>query len=164
MTYGFSVLHLAEAVDRPIRPMTEQDLPSLVSDFTIKQGVLPHFIGDVQPVFNTSEGLPFEPGNDRNPIPSSDGILSIKGIYVAVVSGTHASRVEIDKEDDEMNNFKLIRYEKDPLQRQSPLDLDEWPATTPSSSEVTFLNTSWGRIWAEVADTIVVAAGGTCLW
>jgi len=46
--------------------------------------------------------------------------------------------------------FQVCQIRKRSFQRQSLLDLGEWPATMPNSSEVTFLNKSWGPIWTEV--------------
>ena len=152
-----SVLLSVESPDRPIA--SGPRLPSWVPDWTTKQMLAPRFIEELAGEFSANRGLSVTDVSYSS-ASLSPNILIIKGLYVGVVAGTHATFILHDGDTDD--KIKLIRYDRNPHIRHnlSPSQLSPWPSPD-ASTPVNLSNTSWEPWWAEVGDIIVAAAGST---
>jgi len=119
----------------------------------------PRFIEELAGEFSANRGLSVTDVSYSS-ASLSPNILIIKGLYVGVVAGTHATFILHDGDTDD--KIKLIRYDRNPHIRHnlSPSQLSPWPSPD-ASTPVNLSNTSWEPWWAEVGDIIVAAAGST---
>jgi hypothetical protein len=94
--------------------------------------------------------------------PNNYGIFTIRGVYVACITGTHITNLTRKWSNDplsiDFNKVTLIRYDQNPALRDSIAQPD-LRSVGNGMSAATFENTSWGRCKSEIGDIIVVAAG-----
>jgi len=152
---------MVESVGRTIS--SNQELPSWVPDFSDRQRAFPQFMWLYHEDFNAgtynpkyekiikSAGPPFVQTNSK--------VLSIKAVFAATVTGIRRTKIPLDKDDEDLNDITLIRYDQDPDHRDRKPPYDPWPSNEPGKPDVTYLNTSWAPYRTEIGYIIVVAMG-----
>lgn len=157
------VLLWVESRQREIEPgLDGVKLPSWVPDFTQVQPLSPRCVHCQYMLFSADEEFPGGLKEVHASTLNNYGIFTIRGVYVACITGTHITNLTKKWSDGplsvEFNQVTLIRYDQNPSLRDSIRQPEAWP-TERGMSAVTFENTSWGPCKSKIGDIIVVAAG-----
>lgn len=162
---SLAVLFLTECPQRTIMLGKEvgvrekQILPSWVPDWSQTQTLVARAMFMHHAEFRAGEGFPklhehhVEPRFAINEVPE---ILTIRGVYVAVVTATFRAHVTRDLTLGVEDAVTLFTHDRDSSLRHGPFVKSGWPN---GDSSVSFVNTSWGPYHTEVGDIIVVAPG-----
>lgn len=155
-------LLLVESQDRPVDK--DQELPSWVSDYTVKQNLIARSYISTVAYLHADRGFPSIAQEPRFLAPSSCEVLSLRGIYVAVITGVYETRMTEDEDLQEQDRLKLLRYNEELGMRGRDFIRDPLPAWQSGDLEtgqprVSHSNTSWGPIFCEIGDIIIVAVG-----
>lgn len=155
-------LLMVESHDRAV--VKDQELPSWVSDYTIKQNYVAQAHFSTVTSFSADKGFPSVQQEPRFSESPDCEVLVLRGIYVGVITGTYESRITNDEDLTGLDGLKLIRYDGNPRNRQRDL-IEEppqpWETIDPDTKKplVSHSNTSWGPIHSEIGDIIIVAVG-----
>lgn len=146
-------LYLLLQVDSLNRPVPPQEFPSWVPDYSTTQQSVAWHMAFLAPEFAAAPPKReysvvdcFANGEEEN------SIFCLQEVYVAIVIGVH----EITQGANNIDCFRLIRYDDDPGKRDGAFEYEEWPL---DASEITILNTSWAPHATQLGDIIVVADG-----
>ncbi|PQE24876.1 heterokaryon incompatibility protein [Rutstroemia sp. NJR-2017a WRK4] len=155
-------LLMVESIDRPV--VRDQELPSWVSDYTIKQNYVSQMHNSTATSFSADKGFPSVEQEPRFLKPLNCEVLVLRGIYVGVITDIYKTRITNDEDLAGFDDVKLIRYNEDPQNRRRDFVGSPpypWDTTDPDIKNplVSHSNTSWGPIHSEIGDIIIVAAG-----
>ncbi|PQE09516.1 Heterokaryon incompatibility protein [Rutstroemia sp. NJR-2017a BBW] len=157
-------LLMVESHHRPV--VRDQELPSWVSDYTLKQNYISQMHTSTATSFSADKGFPSVEQEPRFLESLNCEVLVLRGIYVGVIADTYKARITNDEDLAGFDDVKLIRHNEDPQNRhrdfvRSPLY--PWDTTDPDITGenplVSHSNTSWGPIHSEIGDIIIVAVG-----
>jgi hypothetical protein len=109
------ILLWIESPNRPVEP--HRDLPSWVPDYTIKQMPIPRLQVRFHQSFDADLGFPPVDQEPRFQDAVDSEILVLRGIYVAVVTEVHDTRVTDVVEYVGQDTVRLIKYDQDPDSR-----------------------------------------------
>lgn len=134
-------LLMVESVGRTIS--SNQERPSWVPDFSDRQRAFPQFTWLYHEEFNAGTwNRKYEKSIKRDGtlfIETNSEVLTFEAVFTATVTGIHRTKIPLDKDDEDLNDIILIRYDQDP-DRKPPYD--PWPSSEPGKPDVTYLNTS----------------------
>lgn len=155
-------LLLVESHNRPV--VRDQELPSWVTDYTIKQGLVARAHISCVSSFHADAGFPSTELEPRFLDAKDSEVLVLRGIYVAVITGVYESRITNDEDIQGDDYLKLIRHDENEEMRHHQFSSgppSPWQAEDPQTGAplISHCNTSWGPIFCEVGDIIIVAAG-----
>jgi hypothetical protein len=153
-------LLMVESHDRLV--VRDQELPSWVTDYTIKQNYVSHT--PTAFFFSADKGFPSVEQEPRFLESLNCEVLVLRGIYVGVITETYKARITNDEDLAGFDDVKLIRYNEDSRNRRRDFvgnPLYPWGTTDPDIKNplVSHTNTSWGPIHSEIGDIIIVAVG-----
>lgn len=157
-------LLLAESEQKPVSSNSE--LASWVTDFTTKQGYVQTYHIVCATKFNASKGFPVVEMEPRLLDPLECKILRLRGIFVATITGVFQTRITQDEDLVGVDSVTLIRFSEDcKLRFRDFTTRPQPPWKTRGAQEdspiISHTNTSWGPIFSEVGDIIIVIAGFT---
>ncbi|CAG8971949.1 hypothetical protein HYALB_00003285 [Hymenoscyphus albidus] len=155
-------LLLVESNQKPVSSTSE--LASWVIDFEMTQNLSQRKHFSIFTFFDASKGFPPVEYEPRLFDSLDYTVLPLRGIYVATVTGVFETHITNHRDLVDLDSLKLIRYSEEPQHRNR--DFVEDPPTPwqthdqeTGSAIISQGNTSWGPIYSDVGDIIVVVAG-----
>lgn len=152
-------------VESPTRPVSPDSvLPSWVPDYTTKQGLVPKAFVSTIFHFSADRSFPTVTQEPRSNDHRDCEVLVLRGIYVAVITGTLEARMTQDDDLLGLDQFKLVRYDRESCNRgrdfvKDPPSLWRTHDEKSNSPLISHTNASWGPLHSEIGDIVIIAAG-----
>ncbi len=136
-----------------IQKNTKEGLPSWVPDFETRQSATSFTLAIYCSIFKAAPkkwpNLRFEEGH----------VLVLQGVYVAIVVETMLVGMGIDPSKENENQMSRFKYDCESKKRDKEFKRSTRSLMRKKDKDVNFMNTSWGPMWMEIGDIIVVAKG-----
>jgi hypothetical protein len=147
-------------IESPERPVLQYgaSLPSWVPDYQTKQTMFPRVQFGFQGRFRADDGFPAVAQEPRFRQAATDETLLLRGIYIAILTGTHDARFTDVDSFAGNDRVRLITY--DPRLESRYKEPRSLPQHQLSGDRLDLVrHTSWGPCHAEIGDFIIVVTG-----